>query len=208
LLAVGANPNDIGGDDQSPLMIASDNGCIEAVSALIAAGADVNLVHKGYTSLDLAKKKQNDMVVAELTGAGGLSSYDLMKRKYGLVRAVADDDIDLVNKLVADAGDAEKEDALRFAVRIPTQSNTLASIKCLLAAGTDPSLPCRQSSLVGLAIAEGKTDVVKVLVDADADISAKNDVGRTPLQAAAQGKHREVVALLLAKANELKKANK
>jgi ankyrin repeat protein len=49
---------------------------------------------------------------------------------------------------------------------------------------------------------------VRELIDAGADITFKDDDGRTALQWAAKLKHRDVVALLLARAKELKNANK
>jgi ankyrin repeat protein len=63
-----------------------------------------------------------------------------------------------------------------------------------------------------VACKQGHTAVVKELVDAGADITSKDINGKSALhhatRHAAKHKHRDIVALLLAKAKELKSANK
>jgi ankyrin repeat protein len=67
-------------------------------------------------------------------------------------------------------------------------------------------------SILYLASGDGHIDIVIELIDAGADITAKHPnsmgMGMTALQHATKKKHRDVVALLLAKAKELKNVNK
>jgi ankyrin repeat protein len=88
--------------------------------------------------------------------------------------------------------------------------NNHTLVKHLLASGVSPSTLFRTNSLLCWASIRGYTDVVRELLDAGADITAKTKGGDglTALQLAAKHKHRDVVALLLAKAKELKNANK
>jgi ankyrin repeat protein len=68
----------------------------------------------------------------------------------------------------------------------------------------NPSIQFRGKSILNAASTNGYTDIVKVLLDAGADITAKDRTGMTALQCAAKGKHREIVTMLLVKAKELK----
>jgi ankyrin repeat protein len=75
-----------------------------------------------------------------------------------------------------------------------------------LNAGADPSLrgafsfPLIAASMAGLA------DIAKDLIDAGVDITVTEN-GKTALQWAARRKHRDIVSMLLARVNELKKLN-
>jgi ankyrin repeat protein len=116
------------------------------------------------------------------------------------VRAASCGDTERANKRVAGAGKEEKDMALAAAAR-----ENHAKVRCLLAAGTDPDAKYGGVSILTWASIDGYTDLVRELMDAGADITKKDEDGMTAMQLAAKNKHRDVVALLLAKANELKK---
>jgi phosphoribosylformylglycinamidine (FGAM) synthase PurS component len=119
-----------------------------------------------------------------------------------LVRAASCGDIELVSELVKDADKEEKDMALVAAVR----ENMCPVVKDLLSTGADPATKHGTTSLLMVAAGAGFTDIARELIDAGADITVKDPSGKTALQHAAQNKHRDVVALLLAKAKELKAA--
>jgi ankyrin repeat protein len=106
--------------------------------------------------------------------------------------------------LIHSVASTDREDALKLSAL----SNQHSLVQRLLAAGTNPSLTFRSQSILCIASMHGHTEVVRELIDAGADITFKDDDGRTALQWAAKLKHRDVVALLLARAKELKNANK
>jgi ankyrin repeat protein len=85
---------------------------------------------------------------------------------------------------------------------------SFTEVKSLLAAGVNPSIPCHTKDLLSFASIKGYTDIVEALLAAGADIREKDADGMTALQHAAKNKHRDIVAMILAKANELKNANK
>jgi ankyrin repeat protein len=188
-------------DDLTPLTTAAMLSSAESVRVLLDAGADPNGIFREKTPLDINTSAE---VAALLAEAGGKSWHELMADKHTLVRAVVDDDMERVNELLAYAGEEEKEAALAVAVLC----NRLAVVKRLLAAGVRASVSHAGDRVLGVASKRGCVDVVRALLDAGADMSWKNEYGFTPMQLAAQGKHRDVVALLLATAKELKKANK
>jgi ankyrin repeat protein len=201
LLAAGANPNDVNYDGGSALMYASRHGHTRVVALLCHAGANPNDVTCDATALDVTEDPE---IKAALAEAGGRTWVDLMTEKYKLVRAVVEEDQELVDKLMVDAGEEEKEVALKVAVR----RNKAPAVKLLLAAGVRTTVLHYGESLLMVACFYGFVDVVRELLDAGADITAKDSDNRTAIQVAAAEKHRDVVALLLSKAKELKNANK
>jgi cytohesin len=236
LLAAGADPNDVSDKNQSPLLVASRLDCLGAVSALIAAGADVNHVssygdtplraaveinnvdmisalvaagadvnHATYdrTPLDVARWGRRDAIVTVLKDAGALSWQDLMVKTNELLYR-ENSCIFINTDLIDMASDIDKENTLKVSVAL----NSLTKVKSLLAAGVNPSARFCTRDLLSVASIKGYTDIVEALLAAGADITFKDDEGLTALQHAAKNKHREIVALLLAKAKELKKANK
>jgi ankyrin repeat protein len=143
-------------------------------------------------------------MVDMLKKAGAKTKDQLIADRSELVRAVSDGNIELVNKLVGNADAEEKDTALIIAVR----ENMLPMVKCLLVAGANPGTTSGGISMLIWACVGGLTDIVRELIDAGADITFKGEDGMTAMQWAAKGKHRDIVALLLAKAKERKNTNK
>jgi ankyrin repeat protein len=117
-----------------------------------------------------------------------------------LVRAVFCGDVELVDMLFGSADDREK--VMTFVVAVCENMPTM--VKCLLAAGVNLSSTYGGMSFLMIASSAGYTDIVRDLIDAGADITAKTKDGKTALQLAAKNKHRDIVAILLSKTNELK----
>jgi ankyrin repeat protein len=210
LLAAGANPNDVNWAGFSVLMIACRHRSevpipqqVHIVKALIAAGADVNLISKRQTPLDVAVTPDIASVLVE---AGGKMWRDLMAEKYELVHAVDGEefDLELFDELLVNAGEEEKEIALILCAL----DKCVTLVKRLLAAGVSTEIEYGGDTLLLVVSTMGYVDIVRELLDAGADITAKDVCGKTPMQCAAGRKHRDVVALLLSKAKELKNVNK
>jgi ankyrin repeat protein len=206
LIAAGADVNCVTSYGDTPLAAAVESSIVDMVSALVAAGADVNHAPLDYTPLDVALSDRHDAIVAVLKEAGALTWPDLMvKTNELLYRDNTESDKIILNTVLIDkASDKDRENALKFSV----PADILTEVKSLLAAGVNPSLRFRAMDLLSVASIKGYTDIVEALLAAGADINAKGDDGKTALQHAAKHKHREIVALLLAEAKELKKANK
>jgi ankyrin repeat protein len=123
----------------------------------------------------------------------------VMDGKCQLFRTV-DGVVEFFPQCVNDASDKDRHDTFKHAVI----HNSLAMVQSLLAAGANPSAECGGDNVLTLAISAGHTDIARELVHAGADIRMRNKAGMTPMQCAAKGKHREIVALLLARTKELK----
>jgi ankyrin repeat protein len=139
-----------------------------------------------------------------LEKAGAKTMPQVMAETSELVHAALYGDIELVNKAVGGASSEEKNIALTIAVG----NNYAPLVKCLLAAGADPDTTRKDTSMLFVACKQGHTAVVKELINAGADITAMDFGEKTALQHAAKHKHRDIVALLLAKAKGLKSVNK
>jgi ankyrin repeat protein len=207
LIAAGAEVNQANNDGVTPICFAVSPGHTAIVSALIEAGADVNHVvdfdRYANTPLDVASGPRSRAAVDVLKKAGAVTWVELMEQRNDFVRATAEGDIELVNKLIVSASDKEKECAMKLAVL----NNRLPMVKCLLAAGVDPSTVHLGHRVLIWACQHGYLEVAIVLIDAGADYINPDPAGKTPLQYAAKGKHRDVVALLLKKTNEFMKAH-
>jgi ankyrin repeat protein len=208
LIAAGADLNCVNANGLAAMMFAAVNNHVNIVSTLISAGVDVNRVYRidgnDVTAVDVALSYDLVDTVAVLEKADAKTICHMMIETSDLVNAVACGDMEHVQQVVVNAGKDEMDMALVIAVR----ANLCSMVKCLLAAGADPdSTDCETRLLDGACIA-GYTDIVRELIDAGADFTAKTKGGRTALQLAAQYKQRDVVALLLAKAKEHTNANK
>lgn len=212
LIAAGADVNRVGRDGATPLDGAICSDSADMVSALIAAGADVNRFSSNpddavpdSTALDIARFRSNDAIIAILQGAGAISWLDMIAKTNELLIDNADTgDIELNTELIDSASHGDREDALKVSVWL----GGLTEVKSLLRAGVNPSIQFRKKSVLYSASSDGFTDIVRELIDAGADIAAKDQNGVTALQVASKQKHRDVVALLMAKAKELKSTNK
>jgi ankyrin repeat protein len=191
-------------------LLAAVHGNVRIVSALINAGAHVNYTSPksdvavaDQTAMDFALDRGDDALITVLKDAGAVTWGDMIVNTNELFSIQSTGEAVFDMNRIDSASDKDRENALRFGV----PRNFLAAVKPLLAAGVNPSILYRGTSLLSVASSVGLTDIVKELIDAGADLKFKDSDGKTALQHAAKNKHRDVVALLLAKAKELKKMN-
>jgi ankyrin repeat protein len=235
LIAAKADVNDVMIDGYTALAMAASEGSLESVSALIAAGANVNHASRGVTAIIMAVQDNHPSVlkaliaakadvnttynqrtmldIATMQGRGlivkilkdsGAVTYKQMMGNNKLLTAVLANDLDAVDVLVDSANDLERDSALIAAVN----KGFFAIVECMLDAGADPCAVQSQSSVLSIACSLGRADIARILIEADADVGAKDGNGKTAMQIAAQHKHRDIVSMLMAKTNELKRANK
>jgi ankyrin repeat protein len=212
LIAAGADVNCVSHKGFTPVLIATAHGNPKIVSALIAARANVNYISHNpdhmfaeVSPLEIALGKNYNEIASILKAAGALTWECIMTRTNPLFMINGSnsngDDVSLKYHLIGKVSATDKENALKLGVFM----RNLILVKCMLAAGVNPSLPFRGRDLLCWASAWGHADIVKVLLDAGADITFKDHEGMTALQLAVRGKHLDVLVLLLTRAYELRK---
>jgi serine/threonine-protein phosphatase 6 regulatory ankyrin repeat subunit B len=174
---------------------------------LIDAKADVDT--DGARALAFAKRYKHHKIVALLEAAGCLTMTEHANMGPFLV-AVEKGQLGEV-KMMMPIIKLLKQDVFTLMCQqgliIASDRGHRDIVRYLLDCGVrDPVVPQDKTSLMR-ASGAGHVDVVKDLLDAGFDIHAKSSEGQTALQIAAQRKHRDVVAVLLARINELKKAS-
>lgn len=186
------------------MFLAVSQGRARVVRALLRAKADVNSCPNQFTPSDLASHTGNAEVARLLEEAGGLTFMQLKMRRSPLAAAVAARDDEKVRALAGGAPPEEKQAALLLAVDM----DDVGAVRSLLAAGARCGALWQGDLPLGRAARQGRVAVVKVLLEAGADVGARDGFRKLAMHHAAEGKHREVAEVLLAKANEIKKANK
>ena len=179
---VPADPNQPDEKGWTPLMREANAGNVEAVKALIAAGANVNAPDEsGWTPLIIAASGEPLKI----------EMVELLLRAGADVNAKTDDDI---TALIA----ASNEDEYGGKPR----PNTAQVVKALIGAGADVNAR-RKSGYSALmkASAAGNTESIQALLDAGADVNAVNQgyfqKGHTALLYAVEFRRTDAVKLLL-----------
>lgn len=169
VLKSGADVNAPLGDGATALAWAVHRGDTEIIDALLAAKANVNAADDhGVTPLSLACENADAATVAKLLQAGAR----------------------------ADAAQLNGVTPLMIASR----AGHAAIVKAILAKGVDVNArttKTRQTALMW-AVAEKRHDIVKLLLDAKADVKAASSVAFTPLLFAARNGDIDAARLLLA----------
>jgi ankyrin repeat protein len=214
LVDAGAEVNTRSKQGMTPLLIAASNaGSIEIVRLLLAKGAEVNSQRDSGTAA-AATPDPSDPLAKRRRHSGGEGGYT------PLLTATSANDLEMVRLFVekgldVNAATRRGDTALHFAAG----AGNLAMVKLLLAKGanvniaTQESIPVRKgpialNHLTALMYAApyGTPDLVRTLIDAGAQVNAKDIRDMTPLMLAvsSETQNPEVAKLLLAKGADVK----
>jgi hypothetical protein len=184
----------------NPLVAAASENDLEKVTALIAAGVDVNRRDENTetTALDEAVDHGNRQMVRALLDAGAEVNA---RNDYGwtaLMRVDEDATEELVWDLVAAGAkinlkDTEGDTAL---MRVASRSKP-ELVRGLINAGARVNAKNKEGETALMkAAAAGDLESVNLLIESGADINRKNNSGQTALKLAEDNEHEDVVEQL------------
>ncbi len=216
LVEAGADLNAVDGNGATPLHLAlmrtwGDSACAHS---LLAHGADPNARNReGDTPLHLATVGTDTTIVTALVLAGADVNARNERGETPLRWAWWRDNSTIFDKLLELGADADAEDSRGQAagpvcnwsdIRFRIEQATVESVRTCIEAGTPLELPAGPSwstplhRVNSLFSGPAAVDVVSLLVEAGADVNARNESGSTPLHSAASSGDAAMVSVLLA----------
>lgn len=235
-LAAGADPNTMHPTGRSLLAVASSRGHTDVVRVLVEGGADIELgwPSLGSSPIMAAARKGHDEVVGVLIAAGANVNHTDSLQITPLGMAIHEGHENVVRLLVnagatinpSDISSAselghtgivkilegvEPETAVKAAsdaLSSAVQAGDVASVRKALSSGADPNALYLGQSLLFYAAGNDHLEVVTALLDSGADV----DLGwaaldTTPLMAAANKGHDEIVQILIAAGANIEHTN-
>lgn len=185
-----ASPTRADSSDTILLLKSAYQGNISAIQSLLEKGVDVNR-EKGYTALMIATSQGHDVLVQYLLAAGAD------------VNAQADDGSTALTIAATLGHKAIVRLLLDNGARLDIRTNTMLaaekfSLKSLVYDGVCVGDERDGYTALMLAVEKGHTEIVKLLLEGDADINDKSiKFGTTLLQIATKQGNTEVVKFLL-----------
>ncbi|KAK6173067.1 hypothetical protein SNE40_016598 [Patella caerulea] len=206
LLDSGADPNICPVSGITPLHLAASKADEILIQLLLTHGAKVNAVCSQGTSpllKTLLLRHQKSSCVKILLDAGADVNISTVAGRTALHLAVAKSENECVlNILEANANPNAQDKYGKTPLWIAVQENNVQIVELLSKFGGNVNyqLPIRKLSLLSLAISEGLSDMVCLLLNLGASIFTETVMGATPLYIAVQTQSMQIIKSLL-KAN-------
>jgi ankyrin repeat protein len=192
LVDAGADPNIPDDENRTPLYRAGERNRPEMVDALLAAGADTTIrASNGLTPLGRASTSNNSACLKRLRYHLTERPYQALLEQHGLYP-----DDHLHTTFFQELAPYQTEESLVEWVR----RGRVDIAAGLLEAGMAVESRCESKTALMWAfsiLGPQKTDMVRMLLDAGADVHARNSYGATPLMFAAGAGQVDAVEMLL-----------
>jgi serine/threonine-protein phosphatase 6 regulatory ankyrin repeat subunit B len=186
----------------TPLMLASQSGCVDGVKILLNAGARINQQsNSGETSLILAANNGHKRIIDVLLEENAILDRTTRQGRTALIKAASSGHTDIVQALIKAGADVNRKDNYgKTALIIAAENQHLKVIKVLLKAGADINfvVPDGETVLM-LAACSGDRNLVRILLELGADVNKKSNNGETALYFASREGHKGIVDDLLYK---------
>ena len=225
LVAAGADVHAEGFFDRTPLTLATEEGATEIMQILLGPGQDTDTSADGedkeaasapsigsealYTAIE---KGDVEMVRLLVEAGADVNAAEGFGGNTPLHEAVEQGDVEIVKILVAAGADVHAEGYFdRTPLTLATEEGATEILQILLGSGPDTdtsaggedkeaaSTPSIGSEALYTAIEKGDVEMVRLLVEAGADINAAEGFGgNTPLHEAVEQGDAEIVKILVA----------
>ena len=165
LISSGANVNATNGIGQPALLYAARNNHTSIVSALLRTGANPNLrwAGKDFVLREVACRGVDLRIIKLLLKYGADATAMNSQRRTALHMAVHQGRTDMVKVLLKAGADINARDTFGHGpVTCAVSANHRELVRFLLEAGADPK---RQPEGLGLAAWEGRTEIVRQLIE-------------------------------------------
>ncbi|KAK4665339.1 hypothetical protein QC763_401040 [Podospora pseudopauciseta] len=205
LLEHGADINASGSADvATPLERASEANLLEVVEFLMAKGADIGLHGAGSTALSRAASKGHTKMVRYLLKAGSNPNEAHPAATSWKALHWAHHHPECLEVLLDSGADIDAMSKDGTAVYIASYNNHLESVKLLISRGANLELTCEFpdlwdsncTALLGAA-GKGNAEIVRALLDAGADITARSPRDETALHLAISHANSEATVRVL-----------
>lgn len=185
------------------LMRAAGKGNNYAVAKLLKFGADINAVNnQGYTALGRAQKEKHKATYALLQSYGAtVEKKDPLVNEHPFLAAAYENDIDAMEKLLSQDSsilNMQNKDG-RTALLIVTDAGNVKAVRFLLEKGANPNIKNNDGNspllkAVDLPLDKNALEIVQLLIDNNADLTAEDKYERTPYERTTNPKIKAILA--------------
>ncbi|MFC1665651.1 ankyrin repeat domain-containing protein [Pseudomonadota bacterium] len=196
------------------LMRAAKKGDVAKITRFVAAGIDVNsLGRRRLTPLMEAAKGGHLPAVKQLLSLGANINHRAVNDESALLAAASKGHIEVVRVLIAEGAEISTYgDSGQLLLVVAIMSGKIPLIRFIIETEVDingvlgnvPISKFQHVTPLMVAAEKGDVEIVRILLDAGADIDATNLNGETALDLARKKKRSEVVTLLSASTAQLK----
>ena len=200
LVRAGADIDKRNSDEETPLMLASKFGSVEAIRILIENGSNIeSLDRDGDTALAIAVALGHAEVTLALLNGGANIHAESANGMTPLMIAALFENIDIISTLVCNGADIESEGKIRRSPLIlVSEHGNAKSVSALIKNGANTEATVNgEYTAIMLASLLGHTEVIVALINGGASIEKRSNDGATSLMLAAALGHVEVLKVLL-----------
>lgn len=211
ILDMGADIEDRGQKDTTPLMEAANSGHSDIVKLLIERNASINAqTGQGNTPLILASANGHTECVKLLLDAGATTEEHNESGHTALMEAASNGHVNVAKLLISYGAsiNTHSHEFKESALTLACYKGQLDMVKFLLDAGADQEHKTEEMHTALMeASMDGHVEVARLLLDSGAQVTMPADSFESPLTLAACGGHVELAMLLLERGANIEEVN-